>query len=306
MQRGMKTVIVSASTLITAMLWGGGLARADARDDLASHLSWYAIVGDRANPSDEELKRTKEDCLAEIAAAKKHGVKDTDTIRNLDFGAHPKATPIKEGFGYVYYEVSVAEAGWFCEQFTGRITNLRLRKAIGDAYDAETWLGDAKPEDSETRFDISKHPKACLDAIDAATTAGVPASTELDIKAGKVTLSDARAHCTEMLAKFKAFETEVRQHTDKKQAALEAKYKAVGIKGKRLELFAYYDMEWYLPGCGSSTGDPKKLKKAKKLFQWLTGDDGLITIRKYTFKGDNYTITEKTTYSEDKAYKLCR
>ena len=71
-------------------------------------------------------------------------------------------------------------------------------------------------------------------------------------------------------------------------------------------MFAHYDMEWYLPGCRQSTGDPRKLKTAKVLFQWLTAGDGTITIRKFVFKGDRYRIIDSSYHTEGRAYAGCR
>jgi hypothetical protein len=52
--------------------------------------------------------------------------------------------------------------------------------------------------------------------------------------------------------------------------------------------------------------DPKALKGQKALFQWLTDGNDVITIRKFSFKGDKYTITEKEFLTEGAAYRGCR
>ncbi len=86
-------------------------------------------------------------------------------------------------------------------------------------------------------------------------------------------------------------------------------YKKVGIKGKRLELFASYGMpdrgSFYAPGCGAAVETAAGLKKAKKLFIWLEGAGG-YTVRKYTFKGDNYSVSERTYSTQEGAYRGCR
>ena len=82
-----------------------------------------------------------------------------------------------------------------------------------------------------------------------------------------------------------------------------------GIKGKRLELYVSYGMPdntgFYAPGCGATVESLGALKKAKKLFVWLEGADG-YTIRKFSFKGDNYTVSERTYSTQEGAYAGCR
>ncbi len=40
-------------------------------------------------------------------------------------------------------------------------------------------------------------------------------------------------------------------------------------------------------------------------FVWLEGPQG-YTIRKFTFKGDNYTVSERTYSTQEGAYRGCR
>jgi hypothetical protein len=81
------------------------------------------------------------------------------------------------------------------------------------------------------------------------------------------------------------------------------------MKGKRLELFVYYGMPegagWYGPGCGYSIDNVAALKKAKKLFHWLESAQG-YTVRTYKFKGDNYTVSERTYDTQEAAYRGCK
>jgi hypothetical protein len=95
---------------------------------------------------------------------------------------------------------------------------------------------------------------------------------------------------------------------DKHQAIVDV-YKKAGIKGKRLELYVEYGMPentgFYAAGCESTVESLGALKKAKKLFVWLEGAQG-YTIRKFTFKGDNYTVSEHTYSTQEGAYRGCR
>jgi len=151
----------------------------------------------------------------------------------------------------------------------------------------------------------------CTKRVDAALAAGIDAGETIESERygmPALKLGDGKATYCQPAADFA-----VKIAADKK-AAEKAKYdqtvalyKKAGIKGKRLELFVeYHPMEWWLPGCSSSTTDPKKMKKAKKLFHWLTDSSGYITVRTYAFKGDKYKVTEKTYDTEAKAYRGCR
>ena len=139
--------------------------------------------------------------------------------------------------------------------------------------------------------------------VEAAKASGMAADTRIRTVRGEVRLDEMPALC-EAIGKH-ADQLKVVFAEKFEKAA--AKYKAVGIAGKRLEIFAYYDgMEWYLAGCKTSTADPKKLEAAKRLFQWLTAPDGTITIRTYAFAGDTYTVTEREFLTQASAYGGCR
>jgi hypothetical protein len=151
----------------------------------------------------------------------------------------------------------------------------------------------------------------CAKRVDGALAAGIGSdesieSTRYGMPAVK--LGDAKAtYCQPAIDYAAKRAAEMKAAAEAKQAKTVALYKKAGIKGARLDLFVeYHPMEWWLPGCQSSTTEPKKMKKAKKLFHWLTDSSGYVTVRTYAFKGDKYKITEKTYDSEAKAYRGCR
>lgn len=102
---------------------------------------------------------------------------------------------------------------------------------------------------------------------------------------------------------------EVKDLAAAKHQAIVDVYKKAGIKGKRLELYVSYgppdNTGFYAAGCESTVESLPALKKAKKLFVWLEGPSG-YTIRKFTFKGDNYTVSERTYSTQEGAYRGCR
>jgi hypothetical protein len=258
-----------------------------------------------------------EDCYAQIEKARADGLTDTDFLRDQQFKDYPgEAGGATKDVENNIWLLPLAKAKGICDEFAKELTlvekvakltpYLGLPGRAGMSAEELSKLGswdDPAAWDGE----IAEGEK-CHAAADAIIASGVAADRAVVIRhIEPFTLTAFKKdHCQAQIDWANKMKIEVPAISKERAKKVEGKFKKVGIKGKRLELFAYYDMEWYLPGCKSSTDDPKKLKKAKKLFQWLTASDGQITIRKYTFKGDNYSTSEKTTYNETQAYKLCR
>lgn len=300
------SLIVAAATLLAA----APAARADKIDTLMSQMYDYIILADNDSWDVYKLEHAKKpaECRADIAAAKKAGAKDTDTG---EISPDRKRVLVPENLPKGYhsgtYMIAVGDLGPICDAYEKAYEAGTLSATVLAAFELEEWMTLIKPEQGGSSTGMSTKPQACLDVIDARIKSGVAGSTVFKVEGKDITIDDARASCERILASAKEFEAAVAAREKADTATALEPYQKVGIKGARLELFAsYHPMEWYLPGCTSSTGDPKKLKKAKKLFHWLTDSNGVITIRKYTFKGDKYKTSEKTYYSEAKAYKGCR
>jgi hypothetical protein len=87
----------------------------------------------------------------------------------------------------------------------------------------------------------------------------------------------------------------------------EKPFKDAGFTADKLEYLVYYGPEidgWYVKGC-KEPKNLKALKKSNAWFQWFTDSAGVITIRKYHWKGDKLLkTTEKQFLTEAKAYKI--
>jgi len=148
-----------------------------------------------------------------------------------------------------------------------------------------------KPEDvgpyyAESMMEVGV---ACLAKVDEALKNGVDGGVVVEVDGKNVTLKDGREQiCQALVDWMKEFGGQA-EAARKAEFDRKAKpYRDVGIKGKRLELFAKESFQG--PGCGGFIEDPKKLKKAKVLYQLIEGNDG-YGLHKYVFKGDNYSRT---------------
>jgi hypothetical protein len=292
------------STLVIAVAITG-TARADKAQDLgklAGELVKYAdYTGPVASENADGLRQRKKTsaCPALVAAAQKKLAPD-DPVKSWAFARHPKQQD---------NTVKVADLMWFCEEYVRTIDRSLLAAialtAVSAKHSLDNGLNDTQKQGVEGFQVDHLHAtaKECTKLVDAAKASGMAADAKIRTVVREVRFDEMPALC-EAIGK----------HADQLKAVFvekfekaAAKYKAIGIAGKRLEIFAYYNgMEWYLPGCKASTADPRKLKAAKRLFQWLTAPDGTITIRTYTFTGDNYSVAEREFPTEARAYAGCR
>jgi len=291
----------------TALALSTVQARADARSDLAADMDYFLSYATNQYLTESNVKDAKpaSACTAAIAAAQQAGVKPDATLE-LSYRAKELFPDAPSGKLSGSAVIRVSDAPKLCEAFARNLEAAALKTKVQAGYDMGQWLRLVKPEEVPTSTNTVDKPQRCLDAIDAAKAAGAPRDRKLQLNGEQPTLDDARAYCATVLARAKEFQEAVNTRVAAEAAARRAKYAKHGIKGDRLELFAHYDMEWYLPGCRQSTGDPKKLKTAKVLFQWLTAGDGTITIRKFVFKGDKYRIIDSSYDREGRAYAGCK
>jgi hypothetical protein len=296
---GMKRIWMTAIAIAVATPAHADKAKDIAKlgQDLVKYADYTGPVGGENGDGLRDRKK-KTECPKIVAAAAKTLSPDDD-VKSWSFARHPKQ---KDNV------VKVADLGWFCDEYIRTIDRALLaevaRTGLSAKKSLDEGLNDTQKKGVE-RFQIEhleKVAKECKVLVDAAKAGGMPADAKI-----RALIRDVRFD--EMPGLCDAIEQHVVQlkpvFAEKFEKAA-AVYKAVGIGGKRLELFAYYHpMEWYFAGCKTSTDDPKKLKAARALFQWLTGPDG-ITVRKYSFSGDNYTISEKQFVTEAAAYSGCR
>lgn len=128
---------------------------------------------------------------------------------------------------------------------------------------------------------------------------------------GDVAIADFDARICEALAStLPQWLADSRAALVKGNATARAKYSAAGIAGDKLDLIAKYDgVYWRLVG-GDRTDDPKKLAKARVLFQWLEAEDKddtrfvIHTIRRYQFKGNTLAGTTEKQYRRAKGARI--
>ncbi len=295
-----------AAVAVLLVLGGAGSAQADKAEDLGSELEQYsnleANVGSYVDYDRVKDKRASDKCDQLVAKALKAGGEAVGYSLN----DHPKAEPR----GDRRFAVKVADLGWFCERYRNRLDEIEMTSLIEAGKRADRSL--AQGFDDETRKNMSgdaakEHQEfatRCPVLSGAMLARGVAADATLKNAANKpIPFADAKAACASLSKYNDAYQVEWKAQF----AVLSKPYAAVGIKGDRLDLLVYYHgMEFYFPGCKTSSAEPKKLKSAKALFQWLTDSNDVITIRKFAFKGDSYKIIEKQFYTEEKAYKGCK
>ncbi len=201
-----------------------------------------------------------------------------------------------------------------CKRYEAMYVHEYVETALMGAYLAK----DAMKRPVEGFYEgealaVGKVGELCAKKVDAALAYGLPATEKIEsTRYGMpaIELGAARAALCQPAIDFAAKRiVEIKQLAGGKHQAIVDVYKKAGIKGKRLELFVSYGMPdntgFYAAGCETSVESLPALKKAKKLFVWLEGNDG-YTIRKFTFKGDNYTETEHDYSTKEAAYRGCR
>jgi hypothetical protein len=208
--------------------------------------------------------------------------------------------------------LSPAQADAVCKEYERTYHYEYAEAALVEAWQQDNMM--KRPMEDQFEVEVARVGLAgeeCAKRVDGALAAGIGSdesieSTRYGMPALK--LGDGKAtYCQPAIDYAAKRAAEMAAAAKAKLEKTVALYKKAGIKGARLALFVeYHPMEWWLPGCTSSTTDPKKMKKAKKLFHWLTDSAGYVTVRTYAFKGDKYKITEKTFDSEAKAYRGCR
>lgn len=301
----MKRVILSM--MVVCAVGGAAHANEDKDNAIANLLGALGDAIRWDGPSNQgdpdEIAHVIASCREAIADAKKEGVKPSDTITGWPgWEVNPNAKKSGDKVTFAFQD-----ATWYCDDLAKRtkrwdlIAQIKVAQSVQSTIDKGLDADQQRESSSDLVTAFRGYQQSCTDDLAAVQAKG---PDDLEVDGAKIAQKDVPAFC-EALGKYADLEQAA---WDQKVQTLGAKYSAVGIKGDRLEIFVYYDdLEgWYLKGCKKSTKDPKTMKKAKALFQWLTGDDGVITIRKYAFKGDKYKVTEKQFLTEAKAYKGCK
>jgi hypothetical protein len=287
-------------------------ALADPASDVANELGNFAPHLKPGEPLSKytvaEPRYAFTKCTAALAAARKSGVKPTQTLIG-SFEFHPKATKTADG----KYQIKFADAAWICTEYTARFKMEQSAGAIREAVEAAADLKGPPTAETAKGFNpgagkaSSDRGTNCLKAIDKLVKEGIPATTKMKHAKGETTLEDAKKPCQALIEYGTKFEELVAAEYKAKMAERAKKYEAAGIKGAKLALMVEYDnVYWRGRGC-EKIDDPTVLAKATVLYQWLENADGTHTIRTYRFAGNAVKgkATDKKYLTEAAAYKGC-
>lgn len=270
--------------LLTALVAVPALAHADAAASYKDALTGYAATD---NPHD---------CLYAYGKLHELSVPDTATV---SFADPPQMKTLTAGTH------TIAEVRDACQRAQTLADAVTAARGCLDKADTVKQEPSAQLEKDYGGAGMIREGKAWLAAIDAA---GAKDSDTLDFQSAKRTFGDARAICNAYIAFGGKLEQVGAADAAAKAKAMEEKYTSAGVAGDKLKLFLEYDDVYWrtAPKC-ETEDDPKKLARAKALFQWLDNADGTVTIRKYQFAGNKVAkISNQTFTTADKAYKGCR
>jgi hypothetical protein len=285
----MRAIIIAlAFTCATPVL-----AAADVRDDVESQLHSDAFRLSRFNI--DELKEFGK-CRAALAKARK--LKPTTRLQSGFFNVHPKA--VQDGSDWV---ITVADIPWLCDEIDRAMVRGSLAASLADAKRYRDTLA-ARPElDPRARLGDGDHDrdraKACEAAVAAERATG---ATSLAWNGTTYDLAEAAELCKSLAAWSEHMNRSAEANFEK----VAPPYRALGIDGDRLRLFVQYaNVSFRGRGC-EKIDDDAVLARQKYVYQWLENADGTHTIRKYTFKGNRYTVSEKRYLTEARAYAGCK
>jgi hypothetical protein len=288
-----------ALALIPMMTMSAAAADDQALSKASNELVGYAKLVEEAKTKGAEIATVAAfvypelyDCGKHVKDAVKAGAGD-DTRLYADWPEHLPT--------YQDGSITLAAAREVCTDFDVWRPRVRAAGAVLIAAQRLAQDGAAAGWEADGRV--------CLERIDALD----PASREVAMKIGDqtMTLGEGRALCAQLAGEV-AGEIAAQQAAQaEKRAAIEAKWKKAGMKGARLRLFVDNELNgggfaWYAAGCRKEITDPKKLAKAKKLFQWTNGPSGGTLVTKYSFKGNKYKEVAREFFLVEKAYAYCR
>lgn len=301
----------SLSLFVGAALFAvANVALAGPAEDLGSAMEAYANIeaylGDNTSSEHlaEERKTYGKGCDDLVAKAKKSLKADAEIIA-WRLNDHPNAKKVGDK-----YAVKVSDLSWFCDRYRTRLDELSLRFMLDSAKYAEKVAKSGLGEEEKKNIrsggqEQRKRGPECTAIVEQMKKNGVPDSFEIKTNYNKATLGEMSNLCEQFGKYADVLDAEWKIAAKE----FEKPFKDAGITGDRLEWFVYYGPGievWYLKGCKGETS-LDKIKKADVLFQWLTDSYGVITIRRFQWKGDKLVSqTEKQYLTEAAAYKGCK
>jgi len=251
----------------------------------------------RKQPRGDEQKLAKcRDVLKKETAE----LKPTDAIRGLGDAFKGLDRAFNDG-GNLH--LKVADVLTICDEIDKYVPFLAPAQALGDALkaaeDIDLWLEMGSGITEENLAGFSKPEPGCRAAAAAMLKSpyqkmGIQTRTAwrtIDVATASAAVCDK---LTSQIARFKQGLADQAAENKKWWEETAAPYRKAGASGEKLEfLVSMHDRALYAVG-GKEMTTPKALAAANVMFEVLTGSDGAVTIRRYTWKGNKGTgMTQK-------------
>lgn len=310
------TMTIRTSALLSVALVAGVTSAARADDTAAAKkaletvnpvVNWLQAMRTEAGATDGAAGRPSEKaCHDAAAAARKAGLEDdaklyADGLLTLDDAKY-------DDQHQPYLALGDLDA--LCTEYGKWILIVPAAAAQATALQQASFYAtqDASSYPAATGKELLATSKTCRETTQKAIAAGAPDDWKTTEHGTQLTLAEGLDQACKALEDIAAkWGVETGGQDRANEAAIRDRYKALGVAGARLDLYVQNDNTYWLgKGCQKIT-DPKRLVKAKVLFQWWDAADGTITIRKYTFAGNAVkSVTNKTYALPDKAQRGCK
>ena len=298
------------STVLLAAAIVPAVARADAAQEVADGVEYVATWMPSLRESPASRLYGSHDpadgCRKAVAKGKKAGLGDDAKIFSRSFVGWDETHYDGEHNAYL----ELGELGAICDEYAELLLMIPAAGAQEDTAKSLKIYSTVAPGDlgADMGEQMVKAGKDCMAATDKAIKAGAPADRKTLINDESLSLSEGREQICQAMIDFGGrLSGDIKDAHAKAYEEIAAKYKKVGVKGEKLDLFVEYDNTYWLgKGC-EKVMDVKKQAKAKKLHQWWDNPDGTVTIRTYTFKGNKIkSVKNKVFTLAENAYKACK
>lgn len=308
---GMPNHLTSTFT-VSALVALAGAAHADdqaattsAAEDLGQYAAHLARTRAHAGEQWAVSAPAAKDCDAVIKRARGAGLADDTKLFNWGFGELDEAH-----FANHDAYILLGEAPKLCADYAAWLKVIMPAHLVEAAASTIETIGSIEPEawGPYVADQWAEQARECTKGVTDALAAGVPADRKTMIVDAQLTLGEGeQRYCQGLLAESKSMGEKIAAAHAADLAKRSEPWKQAGFTGDRLDLMVEHDLiDWMGKGCQRIT-DMKALKRASVLFQWWETDDGVITIRRFQFKGDKLARTTEKTYTlRENAYRGCK
>ena len=256
------------------------------------------LAASTAHADDDDLKHKWQDIFRDLTGDVDH-VRAGYTGLSIDKCREKMKLAAEEGFHpdwkIVRWDDKVlrfSEVGKFCDDYERAFHVVRMRRLFVQAQrdlDMLTKHLDLSQTDPANQASFEQSAKDCFAAADQADKLGIGDETLWVSQGITLHFDEARAKICEPMAKAAgSFAADVKKATEERIAELAAPYKAVGIKGDKLQ-YCIENANHNIYGVGGASLEPAQIKKAKVLFAlWTDSNTGGYSLQRSAFKGDKF------------------